>query len=188
MVPTLSDYIPVCFIVIALAWPISILNDIKLRKLMTVIVPIAVSFVWYFITYLPALFRSHLCMQVISLVAWWLTSSIALSIVAIPTSIISVYVFCIIKEWTYYYMMMNILRILFGILYVFFNLFVFYIALFLVYAGKPFGFIYFFVASYNIYFCITIKRIFTLYRKLFFTLCAVLNIILVVYLISHGKT
>jgi|WetSurMetagenome_2_1015567.scaffolds.fasta_scaffold84622_2 hypothetical protein len=90
-----GGYIPICLIVIASAWYLSKLKDIKLRVLMTVIVPIAVSLAWYFI---PDFFRSNPDSQDPAWVTWGLIAATAWSIAAIPTSIISVYVFSNIRK------------------------------------------------------------------------------------------
>ena len=92
-----GGFFPICLVVLMASWRISKVPDIKLRVLMTVLVPIAVSLLWYFL--IDFLF-SPTDSQDPAWVTWGLIAATGWSVAAIPTSIISVFVFSIIRKKT----------------------------------------------------------------------------------------
>ena len=92
-----GGYIPICVLVIIAAWRISKMPDIKRRILMTLTVPIAISLLWYFVI---DFFFSPSDSQDPAWVAWGFIAATAWSVAAIPTGIISVYIFSTIRKRT----------------------------------------------------------------------------------------
>ena len=90
-----GGYTPICIVVTVVAWFLSNQKYIFVRGLMSVLIPIIVSLLWYFV---PDFFRSNPDRQDPSWVTWGLVAATAWSVAAIPTSVIAVYVFSIIRK------------------------------------------------------------------------------------------
>ena len=92
-----AGYIPICLIVVVIAWFIAKVRNIGLRVVFAFIVPIVVSFGWFFIPRLPKLFRP-LQFGEDPWVGWGLIAAATWSIVAVPLSIASVVIFVLIRQ------------------------------------------------------------------------------------------
>ena len=90
-----GGYIPICVIVTVAAWFLSNQKPILVRGLMSVLLPIVVSLLWYFV---PDFFRSNPDRQDPSWVTWGLVAATGWSVAAIPTSVIATYFFSIVRK------------------------------------------------------------------------------------------
>lgn len=88
-------YIPICVVVAISAWFISGTVSVSRRMLMTLLVPVVVSFLWYVV---PDFFRTVPERRDASWLSWGLVATMMWSVAAIPASIISVVGFCFIRK------------------------------------------------------------------------------------------
>lgn len=94
-----GGYVPICFITAFAAWFLSKLGRITVRALLALLIPIALSFAWYFI---PDLFRAHPERQDPAFVAWGFVAATAWSAAAVPVSIIVVVISSFIRKRSAY--------------------------------------------------------------------------------------
>jgi chromate transport protein ChrA len=90
-----GGYIPICLVVTLVAWFLSGLKPVSARALMSLLTPIVISLLWYFV---PDFFRANPDRQDPSWVTWGLIAATAWSAAAIPTSLIAVYLFSKIRK------------------------------------------------------------------------------------------
>ena len=87
-----AGYLPICLIVLALAWFIAKVPNNGLRVVLGVIIPVMVAFGWFFVPRLSKLF-GPLKYGEDPWVGWGLITATTWSIVAEPLGIISVVIF-----------------------------------------------------------------------------------------------
>lgn len=90
-----GGYIPICLVVTLAAWFLSGMKSVSARVFMALLVPIVISLLWYFV---PDFFRSNPDRQDPSWVTWGLIATTAWSAAAIPTSVIAVYLFSMVRK------------------------------------------------------------------------------------------
>lgn len=90
-----GGYIPICLIVILAAWFISRIKPILFRIFLALLVPLFISLAWYIV---PDLFRSLPDRRDPSWLAWGFIAAATWSIVAVPVSIITVYISSFIRK------------------------------------------------------------------------------------------
>ena len=90
-----GGYIPICLVVVLTAWFISGMISVWRRVLMTLLIPVVVSFLWYVV---PDFFRSIPERTDASWLGWGLVATMMWSAAAIPASIISVVIFGFIRK------------------------------------------------------------------------------------------
>lgn len=92
-----AGYIPICLLVITIAWFIARVRNIGVRALLTLIVPVVVSFGWFFVPRLFKLFRP-LKYGEDPWVGWGLIAAATWSIAAVPLCIFSVAIFVFVRR------------------------------------------------------------------------------------------
>jgi chromate transport protein ChrA len=90
-----GGYIPICLTVLLFSWFVSSVKETWRRILLSVLVPVSISFLWYVI---PDFFRSVPERRDPTWFSWGLVATMAWSIAAIPVSIISVYIFVVTRK------------------------------------------------------------------------------------------
>jgi hypothetical protein len=90
-----GGYIPICLTVLLFSWFVSGVKDTWRRGLLTLLIPVTISFLWYVI---PDFFRSIPERSDPTWFGWGLAATMAWSFAAIPVSIISVYIFVVIRR------------------------------------------------------------------------------------------
>lgn len=90
-----GGYIPICVVVAISAWFISGTASVSRRTLMTLLIPVVISFLWYVV---PDFFRAVPERRDASWLSWGLVATMMWSVAAIPVSFIFVFGFCFIRK------------------------------------------------------------------------------------------
>ncbi|QEM67867.1 hypothetical protein FO488_06650 [Geobacter sp. FeAm09] len=88
-------YLPICLAVILSAWFLAGIKSVWRRVFMALVIPITISFLWYVVS---DFFRSVPEKRDPAWLNWGLAATMVWSIAAIPVSIVSVYIFVLVRK------------------------------------------------------------------------------------------
>ena len=92
-----NGFMPICIIVVICAWYIAMVRNSVLRIGIALILPIVISFGWFFVPRIDKLF-TKLKFGEDPWVSWGIIAAISWSTVAVPLSVVAVVVFVLIKR------------------------------------------------------------------------------------------